>query len=796
MARIITITSGKGGVGKTSISVNLALCLARMEQRVCLFDADLGLANVDLLLGLRPEKTLRDVVFGGLNLDDVIISAVDGMDIVPGSSGIAAMADLDSEHTGRLIQALEGMREYDYLLIDTSAGISQNVISFGLASPEVLLMMAPEITAVTDAYALLKLLLRNGFDGALHVVVNRCRQKSQGRQVFAKFHGAVQQYLQSEVSLLGIVAEDPQVEAALKVQQPFAALYPDCPAAAELIRMAGQLLKTPPPKTPGIMEGSYWQRWIETLGRPLQLSAPKISGSARRPHDSQQSRPKDAGRMPQTSPPNGVHRRLPSLQSKACEDREPATTASLGRASPSAEAPGDISHSRLQLSEPLLAVLPQTALACMQACRSGAPLEEIARRTSRDAALCVNIFALDRNRNGDAPQKTDMLEGAVVRLGRQTVETLALHAVHFEHLDGDAAPRPKALKTLWQHSLQCAELSRLLAQGIGFRDPQAAYLAGLLHDTGKLLPNTREAALRKDPPIEDICPHGNVEHARTGARLLAGCGLPTLLTDAVCYHHAPPEAIRNAFGLVKIVYAANALCSRWLPPPATRLEESARILALPPAKARRMAVQAWESVADSARLLDIRLDLPTKEGSPAGQPAAADHQRVVFHILRERALLAASLQPVLEVENPVAVHETISRTLQLFFTVPPALFFSYEQPSQTLSCQAPPDSGRADLRINTSHDCSLPAVCCRQRRIVSSFEEPAQIMDEQLAHLLNTPGIVCIPLVFRRFLAGVMVVGADAAQAERMRAEQGLLDQLARQGACALLPEAGPTAAA
>lgn len=767
MARTITITSGKGGVGKTSISVNLALCLARRGQRVCLFDADLGLANVDLLLGLHPEKTLREVVRGDLDLADVVIPAAEGLDIVPGSSGIAAMADLDSRHTGRLVQALEGMREYDFLLIDTSAGISRNVIAFGLASPEVLLVIAPEVTAVTDAYALLKLLLGNGFDGALHVVVNRCRRKSQGRQVFAKFAAAVRHYLQADTSLLGVVADDAQVEAALSVQQPFISLYPGCPASAALTHMAGKLLETPPQQTSGITAESYWQRWAQVMGRPLKLPAPGDSRSAGQPHDRRQP-PKDAHRPP------------------------PAPLPAADRVPPPAQAPEGAAHSRLRLPEPLLPVLPQTALACMRACRTGAPLEEITRRVARDAALCANLLALDHIRRGETHEKTAVLEDAVTRLGRKTVETLALHTVHFAHLDGDAVLTPEALKTQWRHNLQCALLARLLAQETGFHDRRAAYLAGLLHDVGKLLPPGRTAGLSQNAP-QAVCHHGHTEHARAGARLLARCGLSPLLTDAVCYHHAPPDAIRNAFGLVKIVYAANRLCSRRLPPPDGGLEESAHILAMQPAAARRLAVQSWESVADTARRLDIRLEAAA-EASPAGRAADDEHQRAVLRILREHALLGASLQPVLEAEDPGMACETISRTLQLLFAVPPALFFRYDPGSETLSCQAPPAGEKAGLRIHAARDRSLLAACCRERRIVTTFDEPAEIMDEQLAHLLDKPGIVCVPLVFRHFLAGVMVVGADTAQAARMRAEQDLLGHLARQGACALLPASAPAA--
>ncbi|HDZ23313.1 MAG TPA: MinD/ParA family protein, partial [Desulfobacteraceae bacterium] len=154
MSRTVAITSGKGGVGKTNISVNLALSLSRKGHKVCLFDADLGLANINILLGLEPESTLVDVVKGTSTLSDIMME-YEGVSIIPGSSGVEELAELSASDREMLLQSFESIGDHDFIFFDTSAGVSRDVVAFCLASSEVLLVITPEPTSLTDAYALL-----------------------------------------------------------------------------------------------------------------------------------------------------------------------------------------------------------------------------------------------------------------------------------------------------------------------------------------------------------------------------------------------------------------------------------------------------------------------------------------------------------------------------------------------------------------------------------------------------------------------------------------------------------------
>ena len=259
MTRIIAVTSGKGGVGKTHLSVNLALQCARRGVRTCLFDADLGLANVNLLLRLTPRHHLGDVIAGTHHLRDIVIRDAFAVDIVPGSSGVAEMADLGTGALRRLGEEFLALADYDLMILDTSAGVGSNVMGFLRPAPEILLVVTPEPTALTDAYALVKLLLRDGYAGRLRVLVNLAQSERQALQTYEKFREVVRVYQGVELELSGWVPADPQVTEAARQQIPVTVLDPDGPAGTAIQRLAERLLAEPPPAaSDGI--AAFWAR--------------------------------------------------------------------------------------------------------------------------------------------------------------------------------------------------------------------------------------------------------------------------------------------------------------------------------------------------------------------------------------------------------------------------------------------------------------------------------------------------------------------------------------------------------
>ncbi len=227
MPRVIAVTSGKGGVGKSNFVLNVGIALAMMDCTVQILDADLGLANLDILLGVRPMRNLDDVVSGSTALEDIIVKTDYGVDLIPGSSGEQSMADLDEANLDSLIKAVGDIsRDKDFLLVDTGAGISKSVVSFLMAVPEVLVAVSSEPTSLTDAYALIKVLIKNGFEGRISIFASEVKDGSEGRAIFKKVSSAAQRFLHVQLDYAGCVCRDEKLKLAVGEQVPVIDRFP------------------------------------------------------------------------------------------------------------------------------------------------------------------------------------------------------------------------------------------------------------------------------------------------------------------------------------------------------------------------------------------------------------------------------------------------------------------------------------------------------------------------------------------------------------------------------------------
>lgn len=237
--RVVAITSGKGGVGKTNLAVNLGLALSAQGMRVILIDTDIGLANADVILGLSAKADLSQVVDGSRPITDVMIEGPLGMGLIPGGSGLDGLVRMDPERLARFaaeMATLEGLA--DLLLLDTGAGISENVLGFVAAADEALLVTTPEPTAITDAYAVVKQIASCRPLPRLRLVVNRASNPVEARQVAGKLAIAAREFLSVVVDDLGYILEDPAVPRAVRNQKPFYLAYPNSPATRCLSRLA------------------------------------------------------------------------------------------------------------------------------------------------------------------------------------------------------------------------------------------------------------------------------------------------------------------------------------------------------------------------------------------------------------------------------------------------------------------------------------------------------------------------------------------------------------------------------
>jgi len=247
---LVSVTSGKGGVGKTSVVVNLALLMAGLNRRILVMDCDLGLANVDILLNLSPEKNLFDVLKGEIELSDVVINTDYGFDVLPASSGVSEMANISTGEQGRLLTLLSKLFwMYDLVLLDTGAGISSSVIRFNQVADENILLVTPEPTSITDAYALTKVLRNRIGRTRIHLLINMVKNRNEGRKVADHLSGVIDRFLEVESVYLGHVVSDPHVQQAIRRRQAFSSLFPDSPAT-DCLREVGKKISTwtPPAK--------------------------------------------------------------------------------------------------------------------------------------------------------------------------------------------------------------------------------------------------------------------------------------------------------------------------------------------------------------------------------------------------------------------------------------------------------------------------------------------------------------------------------------------------------------------
>jgi flagellar biosynthesis protein FlhG len=237
--QVIAVTGGKGGTGKSSVAVNLATAFAQMGRRAMLLDGDLGLANVDVLLGLTPSYTLEHVLRGERALDEVILKTSSGVRVVPAASGVARMAALTTNEQAGIVQAFSALPDPpDVLIIDTAAGISESVLQFCQAAQQVLIVMRDEPTSLTDTYALIKVLSRNHGLRHFHIVANMTRDPDSGPGVFRRLQRVTDRYLDVLLEYAGEIPEDRLLQKAVQAQRPVIEMFPGGPAAQALKRLA------------------------------------------------------------------------------------------------------------------------------------------------------------------------------------------------------------------------------------------------------------------------------------------------------------------------------------------------------------------------------------------------------------------------------------------------------------------------------------------------------------------------------------------------------------------------------
>ena len=251
-AKVITVTSGKGGVGKTNVTINLACALANRGRRVFILDADFGLANIDVLLNLTPPYTIEDVLDGKKEIDDVVVEGPCQISILPASSGVGEMAELPPHEQKRLLEKLSQIQTpMDYLLIDTGAGIASSVLRFITTADKVLIVATSEPTSMTDAYSLMKILSERYSLKQFNILANQVNSKQEGDLVFERLNKVAYDFLQANLTYLGFILKDAHLIKAVRQQRPLLEVFPNAAASVCFHHLARHI------DTPTFWESNY-----------------------------------------------------------------------------------------------------------------------------------------------------------------------------------------------------------------------------------------------------------------------------------------------------------------------------------------------------------------------------------------------------------------------------------------------------------------------------------------------------------------------------------------------------------
>ncbi|HWQ09586.1 MAG TPA: MinD/ParA family protein [Holophaga sp.] len=258
-SRVLAITSGKGGVGKTNVVAGLAMSLASSGQRVVVLDADFGLANIDILLGLTPSYTLEHVLRGEKLLEEILVPGPNGIQVIPASSGIQELTRLDAAAELRLVQGLQRVSEHqDWLLIDTAAGIHDSVLKLLMAAQEILLVTTPEPTSLVDAYAMVKVVHLRDPKKPIWLLVNNAQSETEAEETIEQLQAATQRFLGRELQVLGMIPTDPFMLQAVRQQRGVVDVFPRSPSALAFRGLASQLKKKVPLQKGGF--ASFWKQ--------------------------------------------------------------------------------------------------------------------------------------------------------------------------------------------------------------------------------------------------------------------------------------------------------------------------------------------------------------------------------------------------------------------------------------------------------------------------------------------------------------------------------------------------------
>lgn len=774
MTKTIVITSGKGGVGKTNISVNTALELAGRHYRTCLFDADLGLANVNILLGIHPEKNLDDFMFRGMSLNEIIVSTGYGVDVIPGSSGVEKMADLDAGQLARLVEEFNSLAGYDYFLIDTSSGISRGVISFCLAASEIILVLTSESTSLADAYAVLKVLSLNRYGGVVRILVNKCVSVGQAKKTYMHFRAVADKHLRLDMVPGGAVLTDPLIEKAVSQQRPITALYPDSTASQCIRAMVSNLIRSEAAQA-GEGGNAFWNRYADVVRSDLHLP-----GEHGPPASTAEQPPRADDQAPGENIAQGEQR----LPQAARVSRPAPQGASLA---------GDSLLAHLPLPSPVSLL---AAALTMQGC-GGVAMAEMQKIVSCDPALIGRILKTHNLLRPSADGRTLSISEAVFELGEEAVSNLLVTTATNVLLSDWSVQSCLAVNQLWTHGCRCGLMAAALAELTAYPFPEEVYLAAMLHDVGRL------AMLSHFPELYSTCASAcahdeeilaaelrvaGTSHAELGAEILSGWGVSSFIADAARYHTETEERIATALDGTRLVYVAHQLCGQ-------AEEEINSAVEL----ARRFFGLSASQVLNRMQIVDQDMATLAREyGIPHAEDIPDHEIDKIFGDVRQQALEFVTLQGMLPQpyrpgQETVGTIRSIQQALGLLFGLNrtvcllPDAGHSFLQATGHARTQSGEFLENIRFSLASRQSSVVEAYRCGQIRIFMSARN-CSIADRQLLNILQADGLLCLPLIAAGITQGLVVCGITASEYSHYTALRKKMEMFAGRAAACLAP--------
>ncbi len=766
MTKTIVITSGKGGVGKTNISVNTALELYQRKYRTCLFDADLGLANVDLLLGLHPKKTLDDCIFGEKQLDEIILHSQFGIDIIPGSSGIEKMTNLNNDHISGLLSSFSTLSGYDYLLIDTSSGISRGVISFCLASSETMIVITSEFTSLTDAYSLLKVMASNGYKGTVKIIVNRCPSVQKSKETYLRYKAVADKYLDIDIALAGIILNDPNMETAVARQEPVLTLFPDSVASQCIRAMVSNLIKGKTEKDSDEHLGEFWQRYINIAQSDITLPG-----------------------MPSEKIRTLVPMRSPAFQetdSPPLEISPPSIPQNPIR--PFSQSGG--------IMDPMSLPSPTIFLSHYLKMQERGELskEGILEIFTLDPALMTKALHMLFKPGTIAPKRVTKRDGIAKGLGTEVLSNLLLTSSMRQAMCDHYAVTTETVNDFWYHSYKCALLAESIAEQTDYPHPEEAYLTGLIHDIGRLALQTNHPEVYAQSP--DIFRHEDdilqtekrifgKTHAHIGATFLRSWNLNSFMVDAVQYHGDSKDRIETALDLVQIVYLAGKLSM--LP--------REDLMAAPDVQDPLCGLSSAQLL-DCIEKVDKKLQQTTARFQLTFSEVAVRNTSNEAHALLKRqaadySLLQSVLPPVATTRESSEIIHMIHQGIHILFGIRPVICLlrnTHKSSLQVMGHQKSSDwDSLSDISISLrSKKSSIVDAFTTQELKISTTDDSEcelSLADEQILQTLDSHGLVCVPLVAHDTAVGILLFGIQQEELQGVWEKKNRLVQFGGQSA-------------